>query len=255
MKTTEKGSKPSNEITNKEYRKSVRRAARARKKEAKKKAAAKNNSTAKRYDVLVQYHSVLKERVRKIVETNKIKYAILTDAYFVCSNISEEEYLALVDKFKDCKVERTANKNRVISVKFAKWKSKTIISNTKEDKKKPSNNTNEARQKARAARKAKNKAAHQKFVKYANNDAKRPTANNPVPLHGRNTKKLMCRHGMNKFKSLAKVTPALKENSLERKLRQRAAKASKYLLKKERGIKPSVSKKKKSQQMKLKLAA
>ena len=243
-------------ITRKEWRRNKRRTIYLRKKEARLAIKTKNDVNEKRYDIMAQYHAVLNNSVREIISKEKIKYAILTDTYFVCTNLTKQECETLEAKFKDCKESRGQSKSPW-TIKFAKWKSKTIIHNSKTQHTN-TNNTEEVRSSARSTRKAKNIAKHPKFAKHANNEKKKSTKENPVPMHGRKDKIMAFRHGKNKFKSTAKVTPALKETSLEKKLRQRALKAGKYLIKQEKKASTTpikVKKSKKPVQQKFKFAA
>ena len=63
------------------------------------------------------------------------------------------------------------------------------------------------------------------------------TDENPAtPRYGRNAKKLIFRFGKHRFKAISKVVRGSKETLLEKKLRQRAQKAGRYLIKKETKI-------------------
>ena len=245
-----------NNITRKEWRRNKRRATYLRKKEGRLNAKAKNEAIEKRYDIHAQYHETLSSKVRNIIEKNKIKYAILTDYFFICSNLSKEECDALQEKFKDCVISRPSGRGSS-HIKFSKWKSKTIVCREKTPHT-HTNNTKEVHQAARASRKTKNIAKHPKFVKHSTNEKKKTTKENLIPIRGRKAKIMAYRHGKHKFKSVAKVTPALKETSLEKKLRQRAQKAGQYLIKKEKKASMApvkTSKQKKPIQQKLKFAA
>ena len=245
-----------NNITRKEWRRNKRRATYLRKKEGRLNAKAKNEAIEKRYDIHAQYHETLSSKVRNIIEKNKIKYAILTDYFFICSNLSKEECDALQEKFKDCVISRPSGRGSS-HIKFSKWKSKTIVCREKTSHT-HTNNIKEAKCVARANRKAKNIAKHPKFIKHTTNEKKKSTKENPIPIHGRKAKIIAYRHAKHKFKSTAKVVSALKETTLEKKLRQRAQKAGQYLIKQEKkaSITPTkTSKSKKSIQQKFKFAA
>lgn len=218
-------------ITRKEWRHNKRRQAYLRKKEAKATVEANRNATPKRYDLLAQYQESLSAKVKSIIEKNNIKYSILTSTYFVVSNLPESACNEITAAFEECTVSR-GTQHRPLKVTFAKWKSKTIITEQKE-KKCPSNNTTEAKTAAKAKRKAKNVAKCPKFVKYNTNEKKQATKENPIPQCGKNKKKLTYRHCKHLFKALNKVVPALKETNLEKKLRRRAQKAGRYLTRKE----------------------
>jgi hypothetical protein len=218
-------------ITRKEWRRNKRRASYLRKKEAKKAIEIKRSAEQKRYDLLAQYQEPLSTQVRAIIESNKIKYSILANTYFVISNIPSSTCKEIESAFEKCTISRGEH-HRPLKVTFAKWKSKSIIVETKESKN-PSNNTTEAKSAAKAKRKAKNVAKCPKFVKHVN-DNKKPTKENPVPQCGRNKKKLTYRYCKHRFKALNKVVPALKETNLEKKLRQRAQKAGRYIIKQEK---------------------
>lgn len=217
--------------TRKEWRKAKQRAARAKKKEAVKLASEKRAAEPKRYDLLAQYNPVLKDAVREIIKDNKIKYSILTDAYFVIANLSEGACKEIETAFAECKQSRGENKKPNV-VRFARWKSKTIIHEEPKEKK-PSNNTEEAKQAAKARRKAANVYRFTHRVRHQDRESKPITGEDPIPTHVRNAKKLLYRYARHKFKATYKVCPALKETSLEKKRRQRAVKACKYLVKQE----------------------
>lgn len=245
-----------NNITRKEWRRNKRRAAYLRKKEGKLAAKTKNDAIEKRYDIHAQYHETLANKVRSIIEKNKIKYSILTDYFFICSNLSKEECDALQEKFKDCTISRPSGRGSS-HIKFSKWKSKTVICREKTPHT-HTNNIKEVKQAAHANRKAKNIAKHPKFVKHSTNEKKKVTKETPIPMHGRKAKALAYRHAKHKFKSTEKVTPALKESTMLKKLRQRAQKAGQYLIKQEKkaSITPiKVNKSKKPVQQKFKFAA
>lgn len=205
--------------TRKEWRKNKRRAARTRRKEAKKAASEKQASTPKRYDLLAQYHPTLSNDVREIIKENNLKYAVLTDAYFVISNLSEGSCKEIESAFEECKLSCGENR-KPKTVRFARWKSKTIIHEEK-NRSRATNNTDEVKKAARARRKEKN----------INNFRTRKTREQKA-AEGRTRKAKIVAFRAKRNKG-NKVTRASKETTLQKKLRQRATKAGKYLVKKE----------------------
>lgn len=245
MKNNSNSVKTQENITRKEWRRNKRKAASLRKKEGKAAAAKKRAEEPKRYDLLAQYNNLLSQQVRTILEEKKIKYTILTDGYFVISNLAESACKEIETAFKDCKLSRGESRKPMI-VKFAKWKSKTIIhDNAKESK--PTNNTTEAKRAARAKRKAKN----------IQNFKTRLTKAEKIALgRGRSKKKTEYRAKKNNGN---KVTPGLNESTTEKKIRMRARKAFKYIIRKEKKTilpkKTLYTKKKKAVQQKFNFAA
>jgi hypothetical protein len=244
-------------ITRKEWRHNKRRQAYLRKKEAKATIEANRNATPKRYDLLAQYQESLSAKVKSIIEKNNIKYSILTSTYFVISNLPESACNEITTAFEGCTVSR-GTQHRPLKVTFAKWKTKSIITEQKE-KKCPSNNTTEAKTAAKARRKAKNVAKCPKFVKHNTSEKRKVTdENQAAPRYGRNAKKLIFRFGKHRFKAISKVVRGSKETLLEKKLRQRAQKAGRYLIKKETKINQTPKKEyvsKKSPQQTFKFSA
>lgn len=201
-------------------------------------------TTPKKYNIMILFNPVLNDQVDDTIAKNKLKCDRRITGYARFDAVSEEDYNKIKSLFKECSVTNT-HEVRV----FDKEK-KTFVTHTKERvltpqivatrakitvwvEKKKTNNTKEARQAARARRKASNIAKHRKFEKHSTNEKKKSTKENPVPSYGRKAKVMTFRHGKHKFKSVAKVTPATKETNLAKKLRQRAQKAGQYLIKKE----------------------
>lgn len=140
-------------LTRKEWRKSVRAAARLKRREAKKAAEEKNNATPKRYNMLVQYHPTLNNKVREIIEKNKIRYAILTNVYFVVTDLSDGACKEIEEAFKSC-IQPSVKARIPKNIKFSRWIPKEVPEK-KERTRRASNNTDEAKLKAKKRRKVK----------------------------------------------------------------------------------------------------
>jgi len=230
----------------------------------------------KKYNIMILFNPILNDQVDDTIAKNKLKCDRRITGYARFDAVSEEEYTKIKELFKDCKVENI-KKVEVYDRETRKFVTKTVKRTITPQivahrakitvwvEKKKTNNTKEVRQAARAARKARNIANHPKFVKRADKTKKTPTAENiniegKGALKGKNAKTIKFRHARHKFKSVAKVTPGKVETLRDKKLRERALKAGRYLIKKEVHKDP-VSKKaktpksKKPVQQTLKLAA
>ena len=192
-----------------------------------------NNTTAnevtKKYTLIVQYDPKCDKVVRATVEENKIPHSVITNYFFTIPNITMEEVEKYKEMLRPCAVNRTDG-TRLYRIRFGAWKYKeTVI----KEEKTPHSHTNNTPDVAAAAKKdRKEKKTLTKFQKNEHkDDKKKPTAENPIPIYGRNAKKLAYRHGKNKFKNTTKVAPAIVESTLEKKTRQRAQKACRYITK------------------------
>ena len=225
-------------------------------------------TTPKKYNIMILFNPILNDQVDDTIAKNKLKCDKRITGYVRFDAVSEEDYTKIKNLFKKCSITNTHE------FKVFDREKKTFVTHTKERvltpqiiatrakitvwvEKKKTNNTKEVRQAARARRKAKNIAKCPKFVKHIN-DNKKPTKENPVPQCGRNKKKLTYRYCKHGFKALNKVAPALKETNLEKKLRQRAQKAGRYIIKQEKKasvIHTKASKPRKPVQQKFNFAA
>lgn len=201
-------------------------------------------TTPKKYNIMILFNPILNDQVDEIIAKNKLKCDKRITGYARFDAVSEEDYNKIKYLFKECSVTNThefkvfdkENKTFVIHTKERVLTPQIVATRAKITvwtEKKKTNNTKEVRQAAKARRKANNIAKHRKFEKHSTNEKKKSTKENPVPSYGRKAKAMTFRHGKHKFKSVAKVTPATKETNLAKKLRQRAQKAGRYLIKKE----------------------
>lgn len=192
----------------------------------------KNNITStevKKYTLIVQYDPKCDSVVKATVEQNKIPHSVMTNYFFIIPNITMEEVEKYKAMLRPCAVS-SSDGTRTYRIRFGAWKYKEVVSKEKKEPKKHTNNTPETAAAAKAARKE--KKTLEKFKKKEHkDDKKKPSAENPIPLHGRNAKKLAFRHSKNHFKSTKAVTPAIVESTAEKKVRQRAQKAGRYVIK------------------------
>jgi len=185
-----------------------------------------NNTTSnevKKYNLIVQYDPKCTKVVKATVDEHKIPHSVMTDTFMTIPNLTMEEVENYKALLRPCKVS-SSDGTRTYNIRFGAWKyveKKTI------NEKKPhthTNNTPEVAAKAKAERKA--KKALEKFKKNEHKDDKKKEQ---PPVYGRNSKAYNYRHGKSNFKNTYKVTPGTKENNLEKKLRQRAQKACKFI--------------------------
>lgn len=221
-------------ISRKEWRRNKRRAAYLRRKEAKLTTAKQNAETPKRYDLLAQYHKNLANDVRAILEKNHIKYAVLTDYYFVISNMSEGSCKEIETAFKDC-TQSYGKMRKPLVVRFSRRKSKTIITQTQPAEKSNTRRSIEKHAKTNSVKKT-------KLTKHNTKDKKTPGDGELIATRGRNVKKLKYRLFKHNGKTIKKVLPCVNQSSTEKKITLRAKKAVKYIMKKE-NYKPRVGKK------------
>lgn len=182
-------------LTRKEWRKGVRAAARLKRREAKKAAEEKNNATPKRYNMLVQYHPTLSDKVREIIEKNKIRYAILTNVYFVVTDLSDGACKEIEEAFKSC-IQPSVKARIPKNIKFSRWIPKEVPEK-KERTRRASNNTDEAKLKAKKRRKVKN------LLNFANRGKHTKS--------GKSSKRIAFRRKMANNMSLAKFKRMIKK--------------------------------------------
>lgn len=195
---------------------------------------AKNNTTStevKKYTLIVQYAPQCTKVVKDTVEAKKIPHSVFTDTYFTIPNITTEDVEKYKDILRPCAVNSTDG-TRLYRIRFGAWKYNEVVHKEEPKAHSHTNNTPEVAAAAKKARKEKKTLAKFKKNEHKDDD-KKSSAENPTPLHGRNAKKLMFRHGKHHFKNTTTVRPAIVESTLEKKTRQRAQKAVKYITKRE----------------------
>lgn len=206
-----------------------------------------NNITAtttkvedKKYTLYVMFHTKSAAMIENTIKDNNIPYSIKTDSYVTIVNIGEDDAEKYKELFRKCSVS-SSDGTKTYRVRFGMWKYKATTTKTAEhNSKKHTTNTPETAAKAKAERKAKKALVrHQKSEYSANRnelkkDAEAAAKEGRVPVVGRNAKKLIFRASKHKFKSTARVCPGTKENNLQKKLRKRAEKACRYIVKQEK---------------------
>lgn len=132
----------------------LRRKRRAQKRIKKAEALMRKASEPKTYDLMIMYDQTSAEMVMNTIKEKKYEYKIMTDGYTYMKDLSATE----VD---DIKATLSPLKTKKGYVRFQPYKSdfvKAFLYKAPKEPKKPSNNTVEARNAARAARKIANRA-------------------------------------------------------------------------------------------------
>lgn len=132
----------------------LRRKRRAQKRIKKAEALMRKASEPKTYDLMIMYDQTSAEMVMNTIKDKKYEYKIMTDGYTYMKDLSATE----VDNIK---ATLSPLKTKKGYVRFQPYKSdfvKAFLYKAPKEPKKPSNNTVEARNAARAARKIANRA-------------------------------------------------------------------------------------------------
>lgn len=143
-------------LTNKEYRKALRRAKRTKRAAAKAKAAEIKESIPKVYTIMIQYDKRNKNVVLATLDEMKVKTALATDIYAWIDKATSELVETIRNAMSRCTVKYNGKdyKVRVSAMRSKEWIKK------EPRLRKPTNNTDEVKREAQKNRKEKNIANH-----------------------------------------------------------------------------------------------
>lgn len=221
-------------ISRREWRKARRKAIRSKRAAAKKKVAEIKASEPKMYDVLIQFDTRCKNNIDEKFKKNKIKPDLITNTYAYMRGVTAEKRKELANLVDDCGI---TIKNKTYKIHVSANKAHALPEKERRTRK-PTNNTDEAKQTARKARKDKNKAAAKAKHEYA----QKRKAQKKACIVGRKAK-LHYMIDKDKPKTVQHNRGGNLGTRLETKLKERAKKAGQYLIKKEKAKPLSVAKK------------
>lgn len=214
-----------------------------------------DNNIVKKYDLMALYDPRCTKLVRATVEEKKIPTKLICDTYLYIKDLTAEQVDTYKTILSECNV-KSSDGNKTYKIRFSSYKCDSVLPKVEkksetEEMRKPADPRNKADKRKRAenhaskmATKRSIEAATRKTHAKENNKGKlkaNPAVNDKkkeldheVPVYGKSRKKIMFRRGRNKFKNANVVTPGTKEDNLAKRMRQRALKAGKYLVKKEK---------------------